>query len=76
VDKLVWEVLMKATELRIESEFDGSGIVKVWVDCHSPEEIEDIVVWLELARTLLVKWRARRRPGATVTKLEKRDGLG
>lgn len=30
--------------------------IKVWAKCETPEDVDDIIAWLRLAKDLLIKW--------------------
>lgn len=47
---------MKVQDLKIESAANGTTCVKFWCECHSADDVDDIVAWLELAKTVMVEW--------------------
>lgn len=52
---------MKVTQLRIDSGADGCSTVTVWADCHSAEDIDDLIRWLCLAGRLTKQWQQYRK---------------
>ncbi len=45
---------MDITNLEIEC--DGPPCIKVWAKCHTSEDVDDIIAWLRLAQSMMVKW--------------------
>jgi hypothetical protein len=45
---------MKISDLKIEC--DDRTCVTVWVKCQSPEEIDNLIAWLQLAKSVMLKW--------------------
>lgn len=31
-------------------------MVEVWVDLYTPEDIDDLILWLKLAKDVMLKW--------------------
>lgn len=46
---------MKITTLAVEC--DHEPRIKVWAECYSREDIEDIIAWLNLASDLMAGWK-------------------
>lgn len=51
---------LEATTLEVQCHSDGTSKATVWCKCYSPEDIDDVIVWLRLAKSLLEDWRAER----------------
>lgn len=47
---------MKISGLKILGGNNGRTIVEVWADCHTVEDIDDIIAWLQMAKTVMIKW--------------------
>lgn len=47
---------MKTNDLKVEGDANGTTLVKVWAECRSVEDIDDIVAWLRLAKSMISKW--------------------
>jgi hypothetical protein len=47
---------LDVTNLEIECHTDGSTKVKVWCNCFQPDDIDDLVAWLGLAKTVMERW--------------------
>ncbi len=66
---------MNVTTLGIECEVNGDSRVTCWVKCASGEDIDDVILWLGLAREVLNGWhdiRTRRQIAAgNVTPIKK-----
>ncbi len=58
------ESTLRVKTLATECAADGNTRVVVWVDCYSTEDIDDIIAWLELTKTLVIRWEEIRRDGA------------
>lgn len=43
------------TSLDIECR-DGGTAVKVWAKCRTPDDVDQIIAWLHLAKGVMVKW--------------------
>ena len=57
--------MMDITNMGIECSNAGDKVT-VWVKCRTPEEIDDVVAWLGLVRTLMTTWKCyREEKGAT-----------
>jgi hypothetical protein len=48
---------LDVTDLGLECEADGTSLVKVWCKCRTADDIDDVIAWLHLAKTLTTKWR-------------------
>lgn len=55
---------MKVTQLRVDSGDDGCSNVTVWADCHSAEDVEDLIQWLRFAARLMRQWDQYRKARA------------
>ena len=44
--------------LEVECEKEGESTVKVWANCETPEDIDVIIAWLHLAKSMMKKWRS------------------
>jgi hypothetical protein len=72
---------MDITSLEIRSLADGSGTVQAWCKCSSPDQIDDLVAWLGLARHVMEEWHAIRDAhrhiietgGGNVTAIKKKE---
>lgn len=47
---------MRINHLKINGGNNGMTIVEVWADCHTVEDIDDIIAWLQMAKTVMIKW--------------------
>jgi hypothetical protein len=47
---------LDVTSLEIRCMQDGSTAVQVWCKCHSQEQIDDIIGFLELAKRVVIGW--------------------
>ena len=52
--------MIDTTALRIECAVEGTAEVSAWAKCRSPEDIDDVILWLGLAREVMVQWQAIR----------------
>lgn len=48
---------LSITTLEIEGEPGGGSKVKVWVSCGTPDDIDDVIEWLKLAKTVMEQWK-------------------
>jgi hypothetical protein len=48
---------LDVTNLAIECDADGSAKVTAWCKCRSPDDIDDVIEWLKLAKTFMEKWQ-------------------
>lgn len=51
---------MDITSLQIECQVDGGVKVQAWCKCQSPDDIDDLIAWLGLARHVMTEWMAIR----------------
>jgi hypothetical protein len=68
---------MNITTFGIECTESGHTVVTAWAKCTSGEDIDDMILWLGLAREVMVQWQdiRRRRAAATaanVTSIKKK----
>ena len=68
--------MMNITTLGMESEADGTTRVTAWAKCTTGEDIDDMILWLGLARDVMLQWhdiRTRRlgAAAANVTSIKK-----
>jgi hypothetical protein len=42
---------------RIDCCDDGNSEVSVWCELNSPEDVEMLIAWLKLAKTMMVGWK-------------------
>ena len=54
---------LDVTNLGIECAADGGSKVIVWCKCHSTGDIDDVIAWLELAKTMVESWKQIRENG-------------
>jgi hypothetical protein len=54
-------IKLDVTSLDIECHADGSAKVSAWVKCWTTDDIDDVIAWLELAKTMMQKWEAIRK---------------
>lgn len=47
---------MKINGLKIESGNNGKTIVEMWTTCHSIEDVDDTIAWLQLAKHVIRRW--------------------
>ena len=45
---------MKASDLSVHNE-DGT-LISIWCKCYSVKDIDNLISWLRLARTMIVDW--------------------
>ena len=69
--------MIDITTLGIECEANGDTKVTAWVKCRSGEDIDDVIMWLGLARDVMLQWqdiRARRAIAArsNITSIKKK----
>lgn len=46
---------MKVSDLKIEC--DPLTTVTVWVKCFTVDDVDDLIAWLGLAKTVMVQWQ-------------------
>jgi hypothetical protein len=49
------------TNFEIEGESDGSVKVTCWCKCRTPEDIDAVIAWLQLSKTVMNQWGEIRR---------------
>lgn len=49
---------MKISTLRIDCGNNGRTIVEVRADCHSVEDVDTLIAWLEMANVVMNSWEA------------------
>jgi hypothetical protein len=47
---------MKVSDLKMESEVDGTTTATFWLKLNSADEIDDAIAWLRLAKDVMQKW--------------------
>lgn len=47
---------MKINGLKIESGNNGKTHVEIWSTCHSVEDVDDTIAWLNLAKHVMRGW--------------------
>ena len=47
---------MKINGLKIESGNNGRTIVEMWSTCHSIQDVDDTIAWLNLAKHVIRGW--------------------
>ena len=47
---------MKINGLKIESGNNGRTIVEMWSTCHSVQDVDDTIAWLQLAKHVMRGW--------------------
>jgi hypothetical protein len=55
---------IKIHELSIDCHADGGTRIYIWCNCYSPDDIEDMIAWLKLAKAVMEKWQAIRKADA------------
>lgn len=48
---------MDVTTIGLECESDGTTRIVLWMKAWSPDDIDDVLAWLSMARQLMVDWR-------------------
>lgn len=62
---------MKITELKLNSGYNGQTIVDLWVTCHTIEEVDDVIAWMQFAKQMMLEWqKLHKDKPKPVTKLE------
>jgi hypothetical protein len=51
---------LDVTDLGVEGFADGSMKVTVWCKCFTPDDIDDVISWLQLAKTMMESWETIR----------------
>jgi hypothetical protein len=51
---------MEISTMAIEADITGRSTVKLWCKCHSAQDIDDVIAWLNLARSMMDAWHAQR----------------
>lgn len=47
---------MDITSLEMKCKEDGSTKIEVWAKCNSIEDCDDMIAWLQLAKSVIIKW--------------------
>ena len=47
---------MNINGLKIESGNNGKTIVEIWSTCHSIQDVDDTIAWLNLAKNVMRGW--------------------
>lgn len=45
---------MKISDLEIDC--SAGTCVKVWAECRTTEDIDDIIAWLQLSKVVMIEW--------------------
>jgi hypothetical protein len=53
---------MDITALEVAGREDGTSRLTVWVKCDTAQEIDDIITWLALAKSVMIDWKGLRAP--------------
>ena len=48
---------LDVTSLEVECDADGDSKVTCWCKCRTPKDIDDVIAWLQLSKTLMNQWR-------------------
>ena len=68
--------MMDITTLGLDCTENGVTRVTAWAKCTSAEDIDDMILWLGLAREVTLQWqdirRRRAAAGANVTPIKKK----
>jgi len=70
--------MIDITTLGMDCEANGNTRVTTWAKCTTAEDVDDLILWLGLARDVMVQWqdiRSRRliaSTGANVTSIKKK----
>ena len=59
---------MEITSLECKCDNKGGTQINVWAKCHSVEDVDDIIAWLHLAKTLMKGWDKIEKKRATLHK--------
>jgi hypothetical protein len=52
---------LDVTSLDMECHDDGTTKVTVWVKCWSSDDIDDVIAWLKLAKSMMKSWETIRK---------------
>jgi len=56
---------MDIKDLRVRALSSGKNKVEVWVDCHTAQDVDDLIAWLKLSKSMMRAWEkqyAKRSP--------------
>jgi hypothetical protein len=53
-------VSLDVTDLSLHALSDGSSKVKLWCCCSTPQDVADLIAWLELAHNVMEQWQTIR----------------
>jgi hypothetical protein len=56
---------LDVTSLDMQCHDDGTAKVTVWVKCWSLDDIDDVIAWLKLAKSMMKSWEAIRKKEET-----------
>jgi hypothetical protein len=48
---------LDVTNLNLDCDADGSAKVTIWCRCRTADDIDDVIAWLTLAKTMTEKWQ-------------------
>jgi hypothetical protein len=47
---------MRIDNLEMTYGHNGKATAKIWVQCHTPEDVEEIIAWLKMAKDNMRAW--------------------